>query len=176
MSKRLSYLIAQGQGGVRSGIALGIPFKVDNAASAANGAIPAASFPLETAIYIVPDRIVADAFNSIYMDANPAANEPAVTVAVQAIRVAFNAAFAAAAASFVVTMRRFTSAGGLVGAVATLVDGTVTTLVANAQILIAQANIANMPMNVGDVLTTRIVIAGAGAPCPAFGGTVDAQG
>ena len=175
MAHRLSYLVAQGQGGVRSGIALGIPFSLVNPAAAA-GAIPAASYPIESPVWVAPALVTADAFVTTLLDANPAANEPAPTFQVQAIRVTPNAAFAAAAASFIADITRRTAAGGAAAVVATLFDATVTTLAAFTQILIAAANIANMPMNVGDSLNVRVRVQGAGAACPAFGGTIDIQG
>lgn len=172
----MSYAIAQGQQGYMSGIELGLPFSlVDPHAAGSNGSIPAATFPLEVPIWVVPDRIVLDAFNSAYRDVNPAANEPAVQAFLQAVRVTFNAAFAAAAASFIVDLTRRTAAGGAAQVIATLVDATVTTLVAFQQILIPAASIANMPMNVGDSINIRVRIQGAGAACPAFGGVLDIQ-
>jgi hypothetical protein len=180
VAHRLAYLIAQGQGGIRSGVALGIPFKMDNNA-AANGAIPVAAYPVETAIWVAPALIAADAFVSTLFDGGPltpaaTAGEPLPTFAVQAVRTSFNAAFAAAAASFKVLLRRWTAAAPavLVGTVATIVDATATTLTAMTRL--DNTAITNSPLNVGDILSVQIVVAGAGAACPAFGGTVDVQG
>lgn len=174
MSHRLSYLVAQGQGGTRSGVSLGIPFSMVNPAAAA-GAIPAASYPIEAPFWVAPNLIVADAFVTTLLDANPAANEPAPTFQIQAVRVTPNAAFAAAAASFIVDLTHRTAAGGAAQVIATLFDATVTTLAAFTQILVA-AGFLTMPLIVGDSLNVRVRIQGGGAACPAFGGTVDLQG
>jgi hypothetical protein len=175
VAKRKNYATSQGQNGIASGIETGIPFSLANPASVANGAIPVASFPLEVPIWTCPDRIVLDAFNSAYRDVQPSTLEPAVQAFLQAVRFNFNAAFALAANSFIVDLVRRTAAGGAAQVVATLLDGTVTTIVAFAQIIIPVASIANMPMNVGDSLNIRVRIQGAGAPCPAFGGVLDLQ-
>ena len=173
MAHRLSYLVAQGQGGVRSGISLGIPFSMANPA-AANGLIPFASLPIEVPVWIAPALVTADAFVTTLLDVNPAANEPAPTFALQSVRVALNAAFAAAANSFNVLLRRFTSAGVLVGTLATLFNGVTDTSVAQA--MIEKKVFTNNPINVSDVVTAQLTGNGAGAAVPAFGGILDIQG
>jgi len=183
VAKRKNYEIAQGQQGAYSGVAPGLPFTVANDGIAAQ-AIPVAAFPVEQTLWIVPDRVVNDAFGGAtgfpavgtYFDANPSANEPAVRAALDRIIFAFNAAFAAAAASFLISLRRRDSTGAAVGALQTLLDGTVTTIVAFQRIVIIPAAASVFrAMNVGDSINAVITIQGAGAPCPAFGGTLDLQ-
>lgn len=186
MAKRKSYAIAQGQQGAYSGVEPGIPFWVmaDGGATATQGSIPATAFPFEKAIWVVPDRVVPDAFGGAtgfpaagtYNDVNPAANEPALRAAIDRVILSFNAAFAAAAASFLVSLKRRDSTGAAVGALQTLLDGTVTTIVAFSRIVIIPAAASVFrAMNVGDTVSIVITVQGAGAACPAFGGTLDLQ-
>lgn len=181
MTKRLSYLMYQGQGGIRAGVSLGIPFALSNpaAASAANAGIPVASQPLEVPIYTFPDFIAADAFVSTMMDVAQNSGEPPLKFAIQGIDFALNAAFAAAANSFDILLRRYTAAGALVGTVATLFAGVTQTSVAFARRRITAATLIAAGFDKcdpGDVLALRITVNGAGAVCPAFGGVIDVQG
>jgi len=183
VAKRKSYEIAQGQQGQYAGVNAGLNFQVADAGNAAQS-IPVAAFPVEIPLWICPDRVTQDAFGGatgfpaqgLYNDVNPSANEPAVRAALDRIIFAFNAAFAAAAASFLISLRRRDSTGAAVGALLTLLDGTVTTIVAFQRIVIIPAAASVFrAMNVGDSINAVITIQGAGAACPAFGGTLDLQ-
>lgn len=181
MTKRISYLSKQGQGGIRSGVSFGIPFGLSNpaAASAANAGIPVASQPLEVPFYTFPDFIAADAFVATMQDIGQSAGDPPLKFAIQGIDFSMNAVFAAAANSFDILIRRFTSAGVLVGTVSTIFAGVTQTSVANARRrILAAALIAGGfdKCDPGDSLTMRIIVNGAGAVCPAFGGVIDVQG
>lgn len=181
MTKRNSYLWSQGQGGIRSGVSLGIPFALSNpaAASAANAGIPVASQPLEVPIYTFPSFIAQDAFVATMQDIGQSAGDPPLKFAIQSIDFSLNAAFAAAAASFDILLRRYTAAGVLVGTVATLFAGVTQTSVAFARRQIAAAALIAAGFDKcdpGDSLALRIIVNGAGAVCPAFGGVIDVQG
>lgn len=186
MAKRKSYAIAQNQQGAYSGVEPGLNFFVmsDGGATATQGSIPATAFPFEKVLWVMPDRVTADAFGGatgfpqagLYNDVNPSANEPPVRGAVDRIILAFNAAFAANAASFLVSLKRRDSTGAAVGALQTLLDGTVTTIVAFQRIVIIPAAASVFrALNVGDSLNIVITVQGGGAACPAFGGTLDLQ-
>jgi len=177
MAKTISYRLANGQVGTREaggGILLDQPdFSAGNL-SAAGQTIPVAAFPVEQTFWIAPGLIAADALVSAYADQEPR-QQAAPKYVVQSIRMSFNAAFAAAAASFNVLIRRWTSAGVLVGTVATMFNGVTDTAVAFAMIEKLGAALANASLDPGDSLTFRVTINGAGAACPAFGGQVDIQ-
>lgn len=180
MTKRLSYLWSQGQGGIRAGVSLGIPFTINNpaAATAVQASIPTTAFPFEAVIYTFPDFIAADAFVATQQDIGQSAGDPLLKFAIQGIDWSTNAAFAANAASFNILLRRWTAAGVLVGTVATLFNGVTDTAVAFARRRIqAAALIAGLfdKCDPGDSLALRVTINGGGAACPAFGGVIDVQ-
>lgn len=177
MTKRLSYLVSKGQGGIRSGVSLGIPFALSDptSVSANNAGIPIASQPLEVDLYAFPDLIAADAFVATDADIGQSAGDPPVKYAIQEIDFSLASAFAANAASFTILIRRFTSAGVLVGTVATLFTGTADTAVAHARRRIQAAALTNAQCDPGDVLTLRITVNGGGAICPPIAGCIDVQ-
>lgn len=180
MTKRQSYLSKQGQGGIRSGVHLGLPFGINNpaAATAAQAAIPTTAMPFEAPIYTFPDFIAQDAFVATMSDVGPSADIP-LKYAIQGIDFSLNAAFAANVASFNILLRRWTAAGVLVGTVATLFNGVADTAVAFARRrILAAALIASGfdKCDAGDTLSLRVTVNGGGAACPAFGGVLDIQG
>lgn len=180
MTKRLSYLWSQGQGGIRSGVSLGIPFFLSNpaAVTAANAGIPVASIPLEVSIYTFPSLIAQDAFVATMQDIGQSAGDPPLKYAIQSIDFSLSTAFAANAASFNILLRRYTAAGVLVGTVATLFNGVADTAVAFARRQIAAAALIAAGFDKcdpGDSLALRLTLNGGGAVCPPFGGVIDVQ-